>query len=230
MKRTALLLLLLFLVGAGEYDATSCYETRSIEGWNVLVNKTLLAAGDGLAQDVIALLRVKLFEVARVLPEKALGELRRVPIWIELKNDDCPGACYHPSKKWLTTNGYNPEKARSIEIGNARNFLSWSLHQPFMMLHELAHAYHHRVLGYDDRDIRNAYEEAKKRKAYEAVLRYDGSRVRAYAMNNDQEYFAELSEAYFGTNDFYPFVRAEVREHDPLMFETLTKVWGRGDR
>jgi hypothetical protein len=45
-------------------------------------------------------------------------------------------------------------------------------------------------------------------------------------MNNDQEYFAELSEAYFGTNDIYPFVRAEVREHDPEGYRMLRKVWG----
>ena len=30
------------------------------------------------------------------------------------------------------------------------------------------------------------------------------------------EYFAEASEAYFGTNDFFPFVRIELRRHDPI--------------
>ena len=29
------------------------------------------------------------------------------------------------------------------------------------------------------------------------------------------EYFAELSEAYFGTNDFYPFVRGELQTTRP---------------
>ena len=50
--------------------------------------------------------------------------------------------------------------------------------------------------------------------------------VRAYAANNPQEYFAELSEAWFGANDFYPFVRAEVLEHDPEAAELLKKLWG----
>jgi hypothetical protein len=44
-------------------------------------------------------------------------------------------------------------------------------------------------------------------------------------MNNADEYFAESSEAFFGTNDFYPFVRAELIEHDPQMADALRKAW-----
>ena len=40
------------------------------------------------------------------------------------------------------------------------------------------------------------------------------------------EYFAESTEAFFGTNDFYPFVRAELKQHDPKMFDLLWKLWG----
>ena len=36
-----------------------------------------------------------------------------------------------------------------------------------------------------------------------------------------------MSEAYFGTNDFFPFVRAEIRQHDPQMYEVLQKSWAR---
>jgi hypothetical protein len=35
-----------------------------------------------------------------------------------------------------------------------------------------------------------------------------------------------LCEAYFGTNDFYPFVKAELIEHDPMMAETIRQAWG----
>ena len=41
------------------------------------------------------------------------------------------------------------------------------------------------------------------------------------------EYFAELSESYFGTNDFYPFIRAELKVHDPRGFEVLKAAWAR---
>ena len=39
------------------------------------------------------------------------------------------------------------------------------------------------------------------------------------------EYFAEGSEAYFGTNDFYPFTRAELKQHDPEGFRLLEALW-----
>ena len=57
------------------------------------------------------------------------------------------------------------------------------------------------------------------------TLHINGQTVRHYALTSDQEYFAECSEAFFGTNDMYPFVRAELHQHDPAAFETLTKVW-----
>jgi len=39
--------------------------------------------------------------------------------------------------------------------------------------------------------------------------------MRAYAMNDAKEYFAEETEAFFGRNDFYPFTREELKKHDP---------------
>ncbi len=35
------------------------------------------------------------------------------------------------------------------------------------------------------------------------------------------EYFAEGTEAYFYRNDFYPFVRAELKDHDPVLRDLL---------
>ena len=55
---------------------------------------------------------------------------------------------------------------------------------------------------------------------------FNGDMKKHYALNNDQEYFAEATEAFFGTNDFYPFVRAELQEFDPEMYKLLRQVWG----
>jgi hypothetical protein len=60
------------------------------------------------------------------------------------------------------------------------------------------------------------------------VLHINGRPRRHYALNNDQEYFAEATEAYFGTNDFFPFVRAELEKQDPEMYRLLGEVWGVG--
>jgi len=134
--------------------------------------------------------------------------------------------CYHPSADWLREHLMNPDKAGAVEVANAKTFLDWTHQQPWMVLHELAHGYHFQVLGTDHADVRACYEQAVKSKSYESVLHHDGKKVRHYALTNDKEYFAEATEAYFGTNDYYPFVRAELKEHDPKMYEVLEKVWG----
>ena len=77
--------------------------------------------------------------------------------------------CFHVSANWLRENGYNPEKAGGIEIANARHFLEWT-DQPAMVLHELAHAYHHQVLGADNCEVRDAYDAAMRNAKYDAVL------------------------------------------------------------
>jgi hypothetical protein len=217
------------------YEPTENYDRQQIEGWPVLVHKSLRTPEHrDLADRVLALLKVKLFEIARAVPPAALAELKKVPIWIELRDEKYPGACYHPSADWLRANKFNPDKAGAVEIGNAENFLAWSRDQPWMVMHELAHAYHHRVLGHGYAPVKSAYESAKRAGRYDAVLRIDGRTERAYALNNDQEYFAESTEAYFGTNDFYPFVRAELQQQDPEMTRVLEKAWndppGKGEK
>ena len=41
------------------------------------------------------------------------------------------------------------------------------------------------------------------------------------------EFFAEMTEAYFGANDFYPFNRAELRESEPAIYELMADIWTR---
>jgi hypothetical protein len=81
------------------------------------------------------------------------------------------------------------------------------------------------VLGHDHEELHQTYEKAVESQRYESVLHISGRSKRAYALNNDQEYFAECSEAFFGTNDFYPFVRSELRQHDEEMYKLLVKLW-----
>jgi len=44
-------------------------------------------------------------------------------------------------------------------------------------------------------------------------------------LDNEREYFAECTEAFFGRNDFFPFTRDELEKHDPEMFKLLRKLW-----
>ena len=101
------------------------------------------------------------------------------------------------------------------------------LKHPAVILHELAHAYHDQVLGFDEAEILKAYEAAMKEGNYEKVLLFNGETVRHYATTNHKEYFAEATEAYFYRNDFHPFVRAELQKHDPAGYALMERVWGK---
>jgi hypothetical protein len=214
-----------FCVASSKYTPTSDYTIQEIEGWKVLVNDELSSNHPDLAEKVLKLLGHQLYQITRVVPDEALKELRRIPIWVEYKAPRHACMCYHPNKQWLIDHDFNPEKERSVEIANAENFLTWTIGQPWMVMHELAHSYHHCVLGYDNAEIKEAYDKAVKSGRYESVLHINGKLRRAYALNNDQEYFAEATEAFLGTNDFYPFVRSELQQHDPNMYQLLKKVW-----
>jgi hypothetical protein len=207
------------------------YEARQIEGWTVLVNREFLSKRSALAEQTLTLLRFQLYQIVRRLPKAAVAKLRKVRIWVEENEPNTPCMAYHPNPDWLRQHGVNPEKAKCVELSNARNFLDWTLEQPWMVLHELAHAYHHQFLrdGFNNPPVKAAYDRAMKSNLYAKVLRISGREEKAYAASNPMEYFAEATEAFFGTNDFYPFVRAELRKHDPDAYELLVKQWGADD-
>jgi dipeptidyl-peptidase-4 len=74
--------------------------------------------------------------------------------------------------------------------------------------------------------IVEAFKKAKEAGIYEKVLLFNGRRVRHYGISNHKEYFAEDTESYFYRNDFYPFCRAELKEHDPALHDLLVEIWG----
>jgi hypothetical protein len=210
------------------YEPTEAYSTETIEGWPIRLNKGFRQREEQLCADTLALLRQQLYLITRNVPPVAVDKLRQITIWVEEAEPHHPCMCYHPDPGWLREHDMNPDKARSVELANARNFLTWTRQQPWMVFHELAHAYHHQFLsdGFDNAEVQVAFERTKAAQSYESVLHINGRRERHYALTNQQEYFAESSEAYFGTNDFYPFVRSELKDADPDGFELLERIWG----
>ncbi len=204
---------------------TTKYATTRLVGWSVRVNRELLTTQSELGSNALQLLSLKLREITNAVPPRACEALRKVPIWLGVDDGHAPCAEYHPSKQWLAGHGYNPDKAKCVEIGNARKFITWSRTHPAMILHELSHAYHDQVLGFTNERITETFARAKASGSYESVGHADGKTKRAYALNDPQEYFAEATEAFFGTNDFYPFTRDELKRHDPTLFELLDELW-----
>ncbi len=209
------------------FAPTSSYERQTIEGWPIMVRKEFLRDQPELAARTLKRLREQLKQIVERLPAGPVMSLKKIMIWVEENDPHHPCMAYHPDPNWLRDHGMNPDKARCVELANARNFLSWTREQPWMVLHELAHGYHHQFLmgGYNAKDVAGCYDAAKTAGTYESVKRYNGRTERAYALNNPMEYFAEATEAYFGVNDFYPFNRAELKSHDPRAFALLGRIW-----
>ena len=181
------------------------------------------------------------------LPPEARERLKEsTPIWINKSQSFGPKAapikgrdgCFHPGSKWLVRNGMNSAKCGGVEWFDAKHYLSdcdmWG--QGGLMLHELSHAWHclHCEDGYENEDIKDVYQQAMDDGLYECVRVHgpQGPQCKAYACQDQMEYFAELSVAFLGGlderehNKWYPFNRAQLREHDPRAFAMLCRMWG----
>lgn len=207
-------------------------QAKDIEGWTVLVSDQLLEADQAATERALELLTVQLREVVRVVPAAAVKELRKVRLWFSPEYPQVPPrAEYHPGAGWLRDNKRDPAMEKGIEFTNVRIFERETKRMPNFALHELAHAYHDRVLpqGYGNQAIQAMYKQAKSKGLYDRVERRFGdgrtATERAYAMTTPMEYFAESSEAYFSTNDFFPFTREQLAQHDPEMFALLHTLW-----
>lgn len=202
---------------------------QDIEGWQVHVDNQLLSGPSAeVGKVALRLLSNKLYELKLVLPDDKVEKLMNVPIWIDLHHP-LKSMQYHPGAKWLRDHGYDPEMVQGVHIPRAQGLIDevQKNRQPAVVLHELAHAYHDRELGFDYEPIRQAFDQAVESKRYESILLIDGHDTRHYALTNHKEYFAEMTESFFATNDFYPFVRAELKQFDPRTYAMLSKIWGR---
>lgn len=208
-------------------------QTRQIEGWTVLISDDLLEKEKAATDRAMELLTLQLQEIVRVVPAPAVVELRKVPLWFTPEYSGVkPRAEYHPGAGWLRDNKRDPAMEKGVEFTNVQIFERETKRMPNFALHELAHAYHDRFLknGFGNDEIKAAFENAKSQGLYDEVEQRFGdgrsAKVRAYAMSSPMEYFAESSEAFFSTNDFFPFTRDQLARHDPQITEVLKKLWG----
>jgi len=203
---------------------------KDMEGWTVHVDPSLLE-GEHAAEGAKALrmLGDHLNRIALLMEKDRLEKLRGCEIWIEQHHPTLGNMQYHPGVGWLKKHGHDPRLVKKVHIPRAASLLSRDqlLKHPAVVLHELAHAYHDQILGFDHQEIQAAWDLAMAAKKYDKVLLFNGRFVKHYATTNAKEYFAESTEAYFYRNDFYPFVRAELKEHDPVMHDLMETIWGK---
>jgi hypothetical protein len=223
--------------------STKVYELKLLGGWPCYLEPNWHCDDPELQSRLEQDLR----HAGKTLPPHAVEYLRRnCPIWvnstIKYGPKACPvkgvGCCYHPDKNWLIENGLRAEKQKCVEINDGPGYKKdLDLWGPGgVMVHELSHAYHHRMLpdGYDNKEILACYEAAMKEGLYDCVKVHgpQGPEAKAYASSNCMEYFAELSAAFLGGTDeteeynkWFPFNRKQLKAHDPRAYKLLCRLW-----
>ena len=201
---------------------------EQLEGWTIAVDpKLMLPENDEIRRKSFTALANHLQRVKYVVPAARVKQLQKLRFWIELENPTLGNMQYHPGRGWLIDNGQDPRLVKHIHIPHAEELYvphMWFKH-PYVVMHELAHSFHDQLLDFDNPEILDAFNKATEAGIYDNVLLYTGDQVPHYGLNDQKEYFAEATESYFGHNDFYPFVRAELALHDPPAFAAMEKFW-----
>ncbi|KAL3811003.1 hypothetical protein ACHAXA_002280 [Cyclostephanos tholiformis] len=227
------------------------YDEVILGGWPCRIEPGCFPADMTLPSNGRNLLRMRfeldLMAASLSLPVKARAKLKNcTPIWINKSQSYGPkaapvharDACFHPGAGWLKRVGMSKKKCGGVEFFDAKHYLSdCDLWGPGgLILHELSHAWHSKFVkdGYNNKEIINVYKKAMKEGLYDSVRVRgpQGPMAKAYACQNQMEYFAELSVAFLGGldeeehNKWYPFNRSQLREHDPRAFAMLCRMWG----
>lgn len=216
-------------LAASETPKPSSHTVRELEGWRVRIDDRLLDGEHaGLGARAINSLERRLADIKAVVPRSALGKLQGFGIVLDLGHGGLANMQYHPSAGWLTAHGYAADLARCVHIPVAAQLLEPRQInvQPWCVLHELAHAYHDQVLGFDEPRLVAAYQAFKKGGKGDMALLITGERVRHYGLTDQKEFFAEMTESYFGSNDFFPFNRGELLTAEPDFHHLIGVLWG----
>ncbi len=202
------------------------YERRNIRSFPVYVAPEFGKHENSLLERSLEVLDANARRIEDIIPSAAWHRISRVPIWLEYEPDPSYGGRYWPDfPKWLAAYDMSVAKAGSIQFTSSQATLAGHRVNPLM--HELAHAYHDLVLSFDEPKIRTAFDRAQASGRYNAVRGPWGRWEKAYAMSNAMEFFAELSEAYFGINGFFPFTRDDLKAFDPDSYRVIAEAWER---
>lgn len=217
------------------------YERRVLEGFQLLINKVVIEKPvDDYARKPFEVLEDELKSINRLIVPKILHELQKVPIWVEWDRGEKKAtggrtvAVYYggPAYAYLRRDSdVDPLKANNIEVMTLK--VLTELKQPgrdnqqTVLLHELVHVIHDKVLNRENPEIKSAFEQARQRELYVDVEHRIGPKRDAYANTNHAEYFAEISCAFLDRIDYYPYDRAGLKKHDPEGYAVAEKVWGK---
>jgi hypothetical protein len=214
-------------------EAIPGYTKRTIEGFTVLLSDKTLREGAAakFERQPLEVLESELKALCGLMPARTLKALRNVLIWVEWDEEvevrngrkGIVLATYFGGHQLeLLAEGMHPLKARNVTIHRMKELTRLNQRQQgrvsSVILHEVAHAVHDQVIGFDNPDIKAAYKQAMERRLVDR---------QAYAATNEKEFFAEMSCAYFSQLAYYPHTNEELKKHDPVTYKLMESLWGK---
>ncbi len=214
-RRGHLVLLLITLLSCSKDEHVPQivgFTLNEVEGFKVYIEDDYRNQLPDEADEAVWYLALELSEIRRLITKDGiLTELEKVNIFLE-RSYGIGKNMYYKSLIWP---GEHYLRYQSIIINNPYSFIKSSKGNWSLILHEMAHAFHNRVLGFNNSQIRQAFANAMEKNLYENF----------YAATDYKEYFAELTNAIFNNGQYRPRNRNELQAYDSLGFVTLHEIW-----
>lgn len=201
------------------------YARRDLQGFTVYVSPDAAPHSDAVDAS-LRVLDQAMTDVRASVTEERLARLEALAFWIEWGRKNHVGgiATYFADELTARNAGFNSKKAQGIVIEHAGAFAKApAKFAKAVLLHEFSHAYHFQVLGPTNRMITHCYKTAMASGLYFRVPPWD--KEQAYAARNQFEYFATLTEAYFGVGVKYPRNMKELAEYDACGAGLMRTLW-----
>lgn len=217
------------------------YEARTLQGFQLFVSPELQDHPD-LMERLEWRLDEQLALVSRTLPAPHVRLLREeTPIYLELDPDwerDSDGMrvgneylAYYRGRflpwrslqyTWTVLREGVPRDVGAITVPHPSTLIQSHAGHPTLMLHEFAHAFEDLKFNFASPAIQVAYDRAHAARLYRDDLTSDH-----YADRNPREYFASLTEIYFGlTKDKAPpNTPAALKALDPDGYAAIAAAW-----
>lgn len=226
-------------------NALPGYTVKKLEGFHLLISdETTKHLDDKFVRTPLEVLELELKGIARVVTPRMLKVLQTIAIFVEWEDPEARPVGTNGvvvARYWydsgnglgMLQGGRNPLKANNVEILSMKYLTEkWQpgkTNEQIILLHEVSHAVHNHLVGGQNPAVQAAFRQAMDRRLYDEVKHNSGRTQRAYAATSDHEYFAELSCAYLDKCAFFPFIREELKDHDPVGYKLMEQVWGKAD-
>lgn len=194
---------------------------KPIRGWKVH-NDPSMKGHRILAEKADSTLNFELGVIEQRIPGSVIGELKEIPIWLSLNSHSGKVLhLYQSAANWAKSHqDLDPRIEGSIEI-QAPDYVNMP-HDSLPLLKWMAYAYHQQSLGLHNQQVAEAFQHAKSSRIYRVQI----NEQQHFPFKNHHDYFAVLSEAYFGGPLSYaPFDKARLKQMDPQGYEMIEELW-----